>query len=349
MMFTTCMDHFPEGVVLLGSDRVLYANTMAVHYLPQLTAQAPIPAELDLPWSEDSGAGVFSAGLTTYTFSHSRTPEGTVLFFRPAPQTALTDLQLDGALQQLRAFLGEFAMEIGPYSAPGASPVSPAALADFSKSYHRAFRLLNNLDYLRQAATPEGVPFTPAALDLADLCAQLTQSAAPLLEQTGTRLEFQCSLPVLLTRGDVALLRTLLLGLIANSAQAARGGQIVLRLQRRGNRALLHLSDSGAPLSQRELAALLQQDNDHSLPLPGQGAGLGLTVARHIVSLHQGALLVEWGERSPSVLIALPIHASPPHVTAHTPAPDSSGGLDPLLVGLADVLPADLFGLEGLE
>lgn len=349
MMFTTCMDHFPEGVVLLEKDRVLYANAMAVHYLPQLTAQAPIPAELDLPWSEDSGAGVFSAGLTTYTFSRSRTPEGTVLFFRPAPQTALTDLQLDGALQQLRTFLGEFAMEIGPHSAPGDAPVPPAALADFSKSYHRAFRLLNNLDYLRQAATPEGVPFTPAALDLADLCAQLVQSAAPLLEQTGTRLEFQCRLPVLLTCGDAQLLRTLLLGLISNSAQAARGGQITLRLEKQGSRALLHLSDSGAPLSQRELAALLQQDNDHSIPLPGQGAGLGLPIARHIVSLHQGALLVEWGEHSPSILIALPIHAGPLHVTAHTPTPDSSGGLDPLLVGLADVLPAGLFGLEGLE
>ena len=346
-MFTTCLDHFPEGVVLLGENRVLYVNTMAAHYLPRLTPDAPIPAELDLPGSETCGAGVFSVNSTTYTFSRTAAEDGVFLFFRPAPQTALTDLQLEGALRQLRTFLGEFAMELGPHS-DRAAPLSRESLVDFSKSYHRAFRLVNNLDYLRQAATAEGVPYAPAALDLVDLCDRLTGGAGELLAHTGTELKFECPLPVLLTRGDLQLLQTLLLGLIANSAQAARGGTVTLRLQRRGDRALLHLSDSGDPLSQRELAALLQQDNDHAIPLPNQGAGLGLSMARHIVSLHQGALLVEWGQTSPSILISLPISPDT-HVTAQTPRGDFTGGLNPLLVGLSDVLPAFLFGDEGLS
>ena len=346
-MLTTYLDHFPEGVVLLDEYRVLYVNAMAAHYLPQLVKDGPIPAALDLPGSESTGAGIFSVGSTSYSFSRTATEDGVFLFFRPAPQTALTDLQLEGALRQLRTFLGEFAMELSSHSDQSA-PLSAECLADFSKSYHRAFRLVNNLDYLRQAATAEGVPYSPTALDLVDFCARLTGDAGELLAHTGTELTFECPLPVLLTRGDPKLLQTLLLGLIANSAQAARGGKVSLRLQRRDNRALLHLSDSGTPLSQRELAALLQQDNDHALPLPNQGAGLGLSMARHIVSLHHGALLVEWGHAAPSILISLPI-TSDTHVMAQTHRADFTGGLNPLLVGLSDVLPAFLFGEESLS
>jgi len=348
-MFTTCLDNFPEAVVLLGQDQVLYVNAMAAHYLPHLTKGAPIPEALDLPGKEPSGAGIFSAGSTCYTFSRTAGPEGVFLFFRPAPQTALTDLQLEGTLRQLRSLLGEVAMELGPHTANCSSPPDPATLADFSKSYHRMFRLVSHLDYMRQAGTADGVPFRASSLDLVSLCSELAQSAATLLQEVDIRLDFDCSAPALFVNADGNLLRVLLLNLIANSAQAAKGGSISLRLRRQGSRVLLQLSDSGLALSPRELAALLQQDSDQELPLPGQGAGLGLTIARHIVRLHQGSLLVEWGAGAPSFLIALPVGTPSPRVSVETPRFSSDGGLNPLLVGLSDVLPASVFSMEGLE
>ena len=343
------LDNFPEAALLTRQGRVVYANPMARHYLPQLEADAPLPAGLDLPVSAPTGAGAFSVGSTTYSFRLTASEDGQTIFFCPAPQTALTDLQLEGALRQLRALLGEFAAELGPHTTEDAPALSPETRADFVKSYHRAFRLVNNLDYLRQAGGPEGAPFRSASLDLAGLCRQLVDSADALLAQAGTSVRFDSALTSLLIPGDSTLLQRLLLDLIANSARAAKGGAIVLHLRRQGNRALLSLSDSGGPLNQRQLCAMLQQDTDQAIPTPGQGAGLGLPIVRHIVALHQGSMLVEWDRSSPTLLISLPVGPLDTRATVETPRSDQSGGLSPLLVELSDVLPARLFSLEGLD
>jgi len=347
-MLTTLLDHFPEAVVLLGDDRVLYINTMAAHYLPKLSVGDPVPAFLDLPACEAFGAGNFSAGGTFYAFSRTHSEEGVYLFFRPAPQTALTAPQLESALRQLRELMGEFLMELGPHTGPGQEPPDADTLTDFVKSYHRAFRLMNNLNLLSLAATPEGTPFRPTAMDLAGLCRRLTDNAAALLAEAGTQLHFESQLPSLLINGDSSLLTTLLLGLISNCAQAARGGSITLRLRQQGDRALLRLSDSGRPLSPEKLSALLQE-GDPSRPLCGQGAGLGLSVVRHIISLHGGTMLVEWGEASPATLVSLPIGKPDLRLSVKTPRFETGGGLDPLLVGLSDVLPSSAFAPEGLD
>ena len=343
------LEQLPEAALQIRDGQLVYANSMAKHYLPQLTEGSMLPAELDFPVTQPSCAGTFTLGQSTYSFRMTLTTEGQTLLFRPAPQSALTDLQLEGALAQLRQFLGEFSAELGPYTTGEDKPLSAAAKTGFLKSYHRAFRLINNMDYLRQAGSAEGISFRSSTLDLAGLCRQLCLAAGDLLAETNTSLHLDACPNSLLIPGDAGLLQRLLLGLIANSAKAAKGGSIHLDLRTRGNRAILTLSDSGAPLSPRQMAAMLQQDNDHSIPMPGQGAGLGLAIARHIVALHRGTLLVEWGDCSPIVRVALPLGPLDHRLSVETPRADHSGGLSPLFVELADVLPANLFEQESLD
>ena len=114
-------------------------------------------------------------------------------------------------------------------------------------------------------------------------------------------------------------------------------------------RQILVVSNLGAPPSRRQLAALLQEDQGGGLPLPGQGAGLGLPIARHIAALHRGKLLVQGGDRPPSVLVSLPTGPLNGRSSVRAPAVQRDGGLDPVLMELSDVLPASLFGLEGLD
>lgn len=78
-------------------------------------------------------------------------------------------------------------------------------------------------------------------------------------------------MPSLLIQGDIPLLQRMLLGLISNSVQTMRGGVVLLSLRRQGDRAVLSLTDSGERPSDRQLAALLQQDTDQAIPQPGQG------------------------------------------------------------------------------
>jgi signal transduction histidine kinase len=345
-LYPSLLEQFPEAVLLADKGLVSYANTMARHYLPKLTEQAPLPPELDLPLSAAKGAGVFTSDETRYSFSMTLEQEKYLIVFRPAAQDSLTDRQVSGFLHQLRNFLGEFAAELGPMTI---KPEYSVAMSSFVKSYHRTVRLVNNLDFLHRAESSDGVHFRPIPMDIAGLCRQTVEEAAPLLAQTGVELCYDTPVSSLLIPGDPALLQQMLLELVSNAVREAMGGVITLKLNRQGQRAILTLSHTGAEITPRQLAGLLQQESEQGLPLPNQGAGLGMPVVRHIVSLHHGSLLVELGQTAPSVFISLPTGPLTTRLSVETPRFDDKGGLSPLLVGLADVLPARMFGQSDLD
>lgn len=341
------LDSFPEGVIQIHQDVVIDANTMARQYLPQMAPGAPVPEFLLLPRDKSTGAGSFTADGVTYTYSCSQADGDQIVLFRPAPQSALTDRQLDGCLYQLRGFLGEFLAEIGPYTSL-TPPEDPFPAASFSKSFHRIFRLTGNLEYMQQMANNQ-VSFTPATMDLDGLCREVVEQARGPLTQANIVLDYEGTDHGLLIPGDSTLLKRMLLGLISNSAAATKDGRITLALRRSGTRALLTLSDNGPLPDPRQLAALFQQGGDQNLPLPNQGAGMGLSIVRDIVARHRGALLVEWGHSAPIVLVSLPTGPLDSRVKVKSPNIQRDGGLDPVMVELSDVLPSSVFGLEGLD
>lgn len=334
------LNAFPEAAVLAIQGKISAVNGMARHYLPQLEAGAPLPAFLS-PLCP-VGSGTFTAGLSTYAFSSSQTEEGTLILFHPAPQTALTDTQLDGALRQLRQFMGELLAELGPIKGGEKRDA-------FHKSFYRMFRLVDNLEVMRAAGSTQGLDFHPIAVDLAGLCRQTADQTAPLLQEGGISLSYASALSSLLVPGDPQLLQRMVLELIANAARASGSGEVLVQLRTQGGRALLTVSDSGPAPTQRQLAAMLQQDSDQHIPAPGAGAGLGLSIVRHIAALHQGSMLVDTGAGAPRVVLSLPTGPLDPRVRVKTPPLQRDGGLPPLLVALSDVLPARLFAQEGLD
>lgn len=340
------LDTFPEGVVQAQEGVVLEANAMARHYLPPLAPGAPLPEQILLPREGTKGAGTFSAGPAAYTYSCTSTGGAEMILFRPAAQTALTGRQLEGTLYQLRDLLGEILAEVGPATGIQGAEVPAAA---FSQTFHRLFRLMGNLEFLQEVSSEDKVPFQPITMDLEGLCRHTVERAYPLLKEGGVSLELEATGGGLLIPGDPRLLQRLLLGLIANAAQAVGEGRITLALRRRRERALIALSDNGPLPDQRRLSSLFQQGGGTDLPLPGQGAGLGLPIARHIVALHRGTMLTEWGQSAPSVVISLPTGPLDGRTTVRAPSVQRGGGLDPVLVELADILPAHLFGMEPLD
>ncbi|MEA4932648.1 MAG: hypothetical protein VB071_03545, partial [Lawsonibacter sp.] len=196
------LDSFPEAAVLTDQGQITAANLMARHFLPQLEPGAPAPSYLPLSKSPAS-SGTFTVSLSTYSFRLTQLPEGLLILFRPAPQTALTDIPLDGALRQLRTFMEDFLLEAG-------SPSSESR-ASLYKSFYRMFRLVDNLELIRTAGRPEGLPFSPVSMDLAGLCNQVIGEATPLLLDGGITLDYQSSFSSLLIPGDPQLLQRLLL------------------------------------------------------------------------------------------------------------------------------------------
>ena len=342
------LDAFPEGVVQVRAGLLLTANEKACRYLPQLSQGNPLPFSFFPPEPGKTAAGTFVFNSETYAYSCKAIGEEYVLLFHPQVRNAVENWQLDGILQQLRALLGEILVEVGPAAATSEGAV-PAA---FGKTFHRLFRLINNLDFMQQTTEAGGVPFRPVTVDLDSLCRDTVRQAADLLREAGISLEYAYKGrgAGLLIPGDPKLLQKLLLGLISNAARAVGEGRVTITLSRSADLARILVANGGPALGGRQLDALLQGGTRAGLPLPGQGAGLGIPIARHIAQLHGGALLPYGGGDAHGVLVSLPTGPLNSHSTLRTPAPVQwNGGLDPVLVELSDVLPAHLFELEGLD
>ena len=340
-LIQSLVEALPEGVVQVRGGLVCSCSERARQYLPQLTVGEPVPSVLLLSEEDGGGSGEFTRGDDAYSYSYSAAEGELLVLIRPASESALTDRQLEGLVYQLRTLLGDVLAEVGPSTAEEGGPVPAAA---FGKTFHRLFRLLDNLELLR-----ETVPFRPVTMDLAGLCRHVEELAAPLLKEAGVTLEYRSRETGLLIPGDPALLQKLLLGLIANAAQASERGEVVFSLRRQGGRAVLTVSHNGPPADGPRLDALLRPGMGEELPLPGQGAGLGLSAARRIAALHKGSLLMEWGRSAPGAVVSLPTGPLDGKATVRTPEPQRGGGLDPVLMELSDLLPARVFGLEGLD
>ena len=190
---TLCNSHlerFPEGAIEVAQGRILDFNRAAQAQFPELAVgmearnSSPAPSPIrrgraPLPTTAPSTCSAGSPGAS-----------GDLLLFRPAPQSPLTQGQLDGFVRQMRGFLQDILLEFETVSGP-----SRGGMDAFSKSFCRIYRLLSNLDFMRSIGAPEGVPFRPVTMDLAGLCRSLTQEAAFLLGEAGVTLTFRCACP----------------------------------------------------------------------------------------------------------------------------------------------------------
>ena len=335
---TTNLEQFPDSAIEVVHGKVQRLNRIAMHRFPELRSGMELPGFLSTPLKDPDGAGTFTHQGVLYLFSRVAGTEGSLLLVRPAPKSGLTDRQLDGFVRQMRGFLQEVLLEF--QSTAGQEHDSA-----FNRSFFRMYRLLSNLDFMRGMDSSEGTLFRPVTLDLVGLCRRLTEEAAFLLREAGVQLRFQCRLASLLIPGDPALLQKLLLTLISNGAKAAHPGELVLTLERRGDQAVLRLGDRGEGRCLDDLFP--PKEAEARIPAPGDGAGMGLAIARHIVELHQGTLLLgERGGGGVLALVSLPTGPLRMDLAVCTPAPEPAGGISPVPMELADVLPLSLFHLD---
>ena len=224
-----------------------------------------------------------------------------------------------------------------------AGPQYDPYLAILHQSLYRLIRMVGNLEYLE---LPEGeLPLREGTLDLAGLCRELGEQVSPLTALAGIRFSYEEEIGSLLTHGDGAQLRRLLLNLIANAVRAAgEGGESGLRLARRGGRAVLTVWDNGPGF-------LPETDERELLQRPGS-LGLGLKVARRIAGLHGGSFVFEQREeRGCRAIVSLPLRPPEPSELLKTPRMgfDGSGGFSDTLIELAGVLPYRAFFPEDVE
>lgn len=181
---------------------------------------------------------------------------------------------------------------------------------------------------------------------------RLVEELEPLFQEADRSLVFQQPEGCCVCSLDEQHMQQALLNLVSNAIKFSRpGGTITLSCQRSGSQVWIAVRDQGMGIPADQMGLVFHRSEHRGmLPDPLWGAGLGLPVARNIVEAHGGRLLLESRENvGTSVYIAL--EAGPDQCMLRSPVklPVDCGGIDPVLVGLADVLPASVFDTRGVD
>ncbi len=150
--------------------------------------------------------------------------------------------------------------------------------------------------------------------DLGDLAGKVARRVIPLAMARGVRLRCEAPSPVL-AEVDPDRIQQVLLILLDNALRhSASGGEVVVRVGRRGAEAALEVADTGEGMSEEALARVFDRFYrvDPARSRAEGRAGLGLAIAKALVETHGGriAMASEPG-RGTAVVVFLPVSQSP--------------------------------------
>lgn len=333
----------PQPAMLSDGECVTGRNEAAKILFPSLAQGCELPGVLQAPDEAECWEGCVTLEGRMYHMAAVREGKEIRYTFHPLEQQALTEGQLDGALYQVRTLMGEFYRQLAPCVAQEDQEFTAEKKAGFSKSYYRMIRLMDHLDFLRDAAAGQVRPDFQI-LDLNRMCVQTALECDGLLSEIGVRVVCEpCQVPVTVA-GEAQMLREALVELLSNCAKRLQsGGTITLYVVRKGTWAMLSVTDDGGEAAQRDRVAMTARGTAPLIPMPNRGAGLGLTVAEKIIQLHGGAMLVSTGPGAPKVYLTMPLAEKRGcRLTVQTPRPERNAGMSPYLIGLSDVLPGEM-------
>lgn len=181
-------------------------------------------------------------------------------------------------------------------------------LQDIKKQTRRLAELTNDLVYLSRME--EGQPLPMVDFPVSDVIAETAQSFQ-VLARTQNKA-FDCEIqPMLSLHGDEKAIRQLVSILLDNALKySEEGGEISLRLERQGRSLRLTAANTtGAVLTKEELGHLFDRfyRTDPSRNSETGGYGIGLSIARAIVTAHRGRIAAAMEqERRIVITVTLP-------------------------------------------
>lgn len=154
-------------------------------------------------------------------------------------------------------------------------------------------RLVHLIDTMLEIAESHAgaVQVTLAPLDLGQVVRDACELFQPVAEDRGLSLTADVPATPLEVRGSLRRLQRVVANLVDNAIKyTPAGGSVRLRLQRQGAEIVLTVEDTGVGIASADLPRIFDRffrvDTSRSTP----GHGLGLTLARALVSAHGGSI-----------------------------------------------------------
>jgi PAS domain S-box-containing protein len=171
-------------------------------------------------------------------------------------------------------------------------PTFDQARAVMGKNIHHMTRLLDDLLDLSRI-TRGKIELKRTPLELAAVLASALESARPRILECGLELDLSLPSEPLRLLADPTRLEQVLSNLLSNAIKFSdRGGRIRISAGREGREVALRIEDNGIGIEADLLPHIFDLfiQGDRSLDRSQGGLGIGLTLVRSLVELHQGTV-----------------------------------------------------------
>ena len=174
----------------------------------------------------------------------------------------------------------------------GILPSDPTTLATLTEQSQRLHRLVGDLSAVSRAEERQ-LNLNPVLIPIEDVVSGSVTAARPRFEAKGISLTTNHGDAAGLVLVDPDRLAEVLGALLDNALRhTARGGTVTVATTRHGSRCRIVVADTGEGFDPDHAAELFERfyRGDSSRTASGAGSGIGLTIAKVIVTAHHGEL-----------------------------------------------------------
>jgi signal transduction histidine kinase len=174
----------------------------------------------------------------------------------------------------------------------------------------RLTRLVNNLiDITKMDAGFIKLQLQP--LNIVSLTKEITESVVEFAKSKDISLKFETQIDEKVTISDADKIERIILNLLSNAIKFTKqGGSISVKVNDKGESVILSVKDTGIGIPKNKQKIIFERFRqvEQSLVKSCEGSGIGLSLVKHLVEMHEGKIRVESEEGVGSeFIIELPV------------------------------------------
>jgi signal transduction histidine kinase/CheY-like chemotaxis protein len=274
--------------------------------------------------------------LELYAFRPDKTQPRVAVIFKDVTQRRAAETRLRDADRRKDEFLATLAHELRNPLAPilnslnilrlkaGSDPTSERICEMMERQANHVARLVDDLMEVSRI-TRGSIDLHKEETDLATVVHSAVETSQPLIDAGGHRLEVELPKTPVPLYGDAVRLAQIFANLLNNAAKYTDpGGRIWVSAKLSAGEVAVTVRDNGIGISAPMLPAVFEMFNqvDGSRGRSQGGLGIGLTLAKSLVELHDGTITARSGGagQGTEFTVRLPLRVAPRKATA-TPKP----------------------------
>ncbi|MCK9444166.1 MAG: ATP-binding protein [Tissierellaceae bacterium] len=177
--------------------------------------------------------------------------------------------------------------------------------------------------------------------NIVSIIEDITLSVVDFIENKGISIVFDTDEEEIIVACDADKMERVMLNLLSNSAKFVEpGGRIEVRIKKKNRKVLIIVKDTGTgiPTDMKDTIFNRFQQVDSSLRRPKEGSGIGLSIVKSMIELHNGNIKLNSDiGRGSEFIIELPINLVNENVSDHREIVPPELNVDKINIEFSDI------------